>query len=84
MLKKKEKKERNAYNVSLTFDVPTQGSIVVAAFSEEEAKELVSKMFANQKNVNIIDIFDLKDCKSLENFYNERFSDDENDPKLVN
>lgn len=48
---------RYTYYVIAGFDQFQSGTIPVAAISEEQAKEMVLKLLADKKNVEIFDIY---------------------------
>lgn len=49
---------RKSFVVNATFDMPGGGEVVVQARDEGHAKELVTKMLASKKNLNIIDVYE--------------------------
>lgn len=53
--------KRNLYSVAVRIDVPQEGNVIVPAETPEHAKELVLRKFDNEKNVEILDVFDMRD-----------------------
>jgi hypothetical protein len=45
---------------------PAEATVPIAAESPEQAKEILSKMFAARPNFQIHDIYNIKDCPELE------------------
>ena len=59
-------KKREVWNVSVSFWVPMEGMVPIAADSEEHAKEIVTKMFEKRKDLVIIDCYNLDEVDGLE------------------
>jgi hypothetical protein len=62
--------KRKMYSVTVRFDSPTEGVIVVPAEDMDHAKKLIAERFAAEKNVEIVDIFDMEDApKSMKDAF---------------
>lgn len=57
---------RNVYNISTTFDIPMEGVVTIAAENEDQAKKIMLEMFKARKNVEVVDIYDIKDAPGIE------------------
>lgn len=63
---KKTTKKREVWNVSVSFWVPMEGMVPIAASSEEEAREIATKMFDKRKDLCIIDCYNLDEVEGLD------------------
>ena len=61
-----DKKNREVWNVSVSFWVPMEGMVPIAAKSEEEAKEIATKMFEKRKDLVIVDCYNLDEVDGLD------------------
>lgn len=72
---------KEIYNLAVTFDVPMEGVVTIAANDENDAKEVLTKMFKHRKNVEIIDCYNVKDAPGIEEFME---TDDSGKPVTLN
>lgn len=69
------KEIRNIYNAAVSFDMPMEGVVPIAAKDIEEAKAVLEKLFANRRNLVVHDIYDIDDAPGIE----DQMDKDEND-----
>ncbi len=60
------KKDRLVWNVSVSFWVPMEGMVPIAAKDEEAAKEIATKMFEKRKDLVIVDCYNLDEVDGLD------------------
>ena len=54
-------KKKDVYNVTVSFWVPMEGMVPIAADNEEQAREIATKMFEKRKDLVIVDVYHLDD-----------------------
>lgn len=62
---------RDAYHVVFTYDVPMPTTLTVAARSHDHAKELALSELKNHRNVEVIDVYRLKDAQDIQKMMEE-------------
>ena len=82
------KDAREAYHVIFLYDLPMPSTMTVAAKSAEHAKELALLELKNHRNVEIMDVYRLKDAPELERMMDEFMLDhaipSQTDPEKAN
>ncbi len=58
--------DRIVYNVTVSFWVPMEGMVPIAAKDEAEAKKIAAKMFEKRKDLVIVDCYNLDEVDGLE------------------
>lgn len=58
--------DRTVYNVTVSFWVPMEGMVPIAADNEEEAKKIATKMFEKRKDLVIVDCYNLDEVDNLD------------------
>lgn len=58
--------DRTVYNVTVSFWVPMEGMVPIAAENEEEAKKIATKMFEKRKDLVIVDCYNLDEVDNLD------------------
>ncbi len=59
-------KTREVWNVTVSFWVPMEGMVPIAAATEDEAKIIATKMFDKRKDLVIVDCYNLEDVEGLD------------------
>lgn len=68
---------RKLYNVAVSFFVPQEGTVTIAARDEQHAREVIAELMTNQKDVNIVDVYPVDAIDMGEDF------DDEDDTSEI-
>jgi len=59
-------KKKPIYNVSVSFYVPMEGMVPIAAEDKVEAINIATKMFDKRKDLVIVDCYDLDEVDGLD------------------
>ena len=62
----KKTKNREVWNVSVSFWVPMEGMVPIAAKDEASAREIATKMFEKRKDLTIVDCYNLDEVDGLD------------------
>lgn len=62
---------REAYHVVFLCDIPMPSTLTVAARDADHAKELATVELKNHRNVEILDVYRLKDAPDIEEMLKE-------------
>lgn len=57
---------RELFNVSLSFFVPQEGTVTIAAKDKNHAVELILELMKNYKDVQIVDVYPLSSVNMME------------------
>lgn len=57
---------REAYNVVFIYDIPMPTTLTVAATSADHAEDLAKKELQHHRNVEILDVYRVKDAPEIE------------------
>ncbi len=73
--------ELNAYNFVVKVTVPEQRIVTIASKTEQEAKEILEKLFADAKCLEIVQSYNVKDVPDL---FTLMFGPSDEDSDVVN